>query len=203
VEPKTGNFDRVATFALMVACGLGLAVALGQTLLFDIALRDAVHSLAWPPLTTAMRIITRLGEPAFLALLGIVVAWGLRGTRRAYAARLALSALGALAVSEALKLVFRRQRPAAFFGYQEPSDYSFPSGHAMVSLCFFGVLAATLAALTKSRARRFGLWAAAAAVVLLIGFSRVYLGVHYPTDVLGGYALGVVWIAAARRITDR
>lgn len=199
---KAESFGRVAAVALAVFCWLALLVALGQTLLFDLAVRDAVHSWAGSPLTAAMRVVTRLGEPPFLGLLGILVAWRLRAIGQGRAALLlALSALGALAVSETLKLVFHRHRPEAFFGFQEPSTYSFPSGHSMVSLSFYGVLCAIAAERTKSRAARYAEWIAASAMIFLIGFSRVYLGVHYPTDVLGGYAAALVWIVAARKIS--
>jgi undecaprenyl-diphosphatase len=68
----------------------------------------------------------------------------------------------------------------------------------MVSCCFFGVLAAILAARERSRARRMAIFAAAALLVGLMGFSRVYLGFHYPTDVLAGYAAAVIWLAVVR-----
>ena len=70
----------------------------------------------------------------------------------------------------------------------------------MVSCCFFGVLAAILAAREPSRLRRMGIFAAAALLVAVMGFSRVYLGFHYPTDVLGGYAAAVVWLAVVRTV---
>jgi len=74
--------------------------------------------------------------------------------------------------------------------------YSFPSGHALVSCTFFVTLAAMAAAGNGSRARRSLYYAAAGALTLAIGFSRIYLGVHYPTDVLAGYALAVFWMVS-------
>jgi undecaprenyl-diphosphatase len=68
----------------------------------------------------------------------------------------------------------------------------------MVSCCFYGALAAILAARARSRARKLAIWAAAAVLTALIGFSRVYLGVHYPADVVAGYAAAVVWMAVVR-----
>ena len=72
----------------------------------------------------------------------------------------------------------------------------FPSGHALLSFCLYGVLAAVLAARLKGRRARALVWAAAALLVLLVGLSRLYLGVHYPSDVLAGYAAAFVWVVA-------
>jgi undecaprenyl-diphosphatase len=90
----------------------------------------------------------------------------------------------------------------AFFGLAEPIGYSFPSGHSLVSCVFFGVLAAFAAARTESRARRWLYYIVAALMIGAIGFSRIYLGVHYLSDVLAGYAGAIVWVfsvASARR----
>ena len=183
---------------------LALAVPPGETLLFDIAVRATVHTWASPPLTFVMRMITHMGEPAVLVLLTLAVAvlWSVE--HRARAARLLIfSTLGVVLLNEILKLVFHRPRPAAFFGYQEPSTYSFPSGHSVTSLCFYGVLAWILAARLPSRRSRAVLYTVAGVLVLLIGFSRVYLGVHYLTDVIGGYALGVAWLVGVGKISSQ
>lgn len=188
--------------ALAVFGWLALAVWMGATLLFDIAARDLVHTWASPALTDAMLGFTRMGEPVILALVTVVVAWRLGAEHRWLAARLlAITTLGAWALSEILKLVFNRPRPAAFFGYHEPSTYSFPSGHAVVSMCFYGALATILARRSQSSARRKLWYAAAAVIVLSIGFSRIYLGVHYLTDVVAGYALGLAILLGIGKLT--
>ena len=188
--------------ALAVFGWLALAVWMGGTLLFDFAVRDLVHTWASPPLTNIMLGFTHMGEPIFLVLLTLVVAWRLGAAHRWTAARLlAISTLSAWALSEILKLVFHRPRPAAFFGYQEPATYSFPSGHAVVSVCFYGALATILARRTESPARRKLWYSIAAVIVLSIGFSRIYLGVHYLTDVGGGYALGLAILLGIGKLT--
>jgi membrane-associated phospholipid phosphatase len=108
---------------------------------------------------------------------------------------LAITMLGVAALDVSLKHAFHRPRPIAFFG-TSPSSYSFPSGHAFGSLCFYGVLAAILAARVRRRVAKFCLWIAAALLIGMIGFSRIYLGVHYPSDVIAGYLAGAVWVAA-------
>jgi membrane-associated phospholipid phosphatase len=104
--------------------------------------------------------------------------------------------IGAEILDQFLKAIFHRARPEAFFGFPQPENYSFPSGHAFASACFYCALAATLSA---GSARKAVYWAGGVAASLLIGLSRVYLGVHYPTDVLAGYAAAVVWLPVVFR----
>ena len=96
-----------------------------------------------------------------------------------------------------LKRLIHSRRPEPFFG-TNPSSYSFPSGHALYSLSFYGVLASVLAAHAPPGAARIGIHVAAALLIAGIGLSRVYLGVHYTSDVIAGYlaaafVIGVVF----------
>ena len=195
-------FSVIAAAALVFFVALGRAAISGQTMAFDTTIRETVHTWASPALTRLMIGITQMGAPTVLVIVTLLVGW-LFSTlqRRRLAVLLALSTIGVTAASEGLKVVFHRLRPPAYFGYDEPLTYSFPSGHATTSICFYGALAYILAPLIQSTVRRRLLWAAAIAMFLLIGFSRIYLGVHYPTDVLGGYALGLVWMIAILRLS--
>ncbi len=188
-----------ATSALVFFAWLTRWVLARQSVRFDEAVRNAVHSVASPPLTEAMRWITNLGSPTVLVTVGILVAWRLLSIGRRRAAILfVIACLGADALSETLKLLFHRQRPESFFDYAEPSTYSFPSGHSVMSACFYGVIAAIFTVRMESRAKRIACWTAAALLALVIGLSRIYLGVHYPTDVLAGYTAAVIWVGAVR-----
>ncbi len=90
---------------------------------------------------------------------------------------------------------FARLRPLPFFG-PIPHTPSFPSGHALFSFCFYGVLAGLLAHRIEVRHWQALIWVAAAVLVAAIGLSRIYLGVHYPSDVLAGYLTGTLWVSA-------
>jgi undecaprenyl-diphosphatase len=186
-----------ALAAALLFAWLAVEVSRGNTMAFDLAVRAAVHSWASPSLTYAMRGASMIGQSWFLIPLNLLLAWilGRRG-RSAAAITLVVASIGSEAVDQALKAIFRRTRPEAFFGLPQPENYSFPSGHAMTSACFYGALAAILA---TGGARKAAAWFLAAVTASLIGFSRVYLGVHYPTDVLAGYAAAIAWLTIVFR----
>lgn len=166
-----------------------------ETISFDRTVRNAVHELAHPALTAVMRVITFCGSTVFLIALGtcIVAAFYYRRHKRALVLFL-LTMLGSTVLLTVLKTAFHRARPEPFFGYALPSSYSFPSGHSLSSFCFYGILAWLITARMKNRTAKIAVWTFAVALVFLIGLSRIYLGVHYPSDVLAGYATGIVWV---------
>jgi len=89
-----------------------------------------------------------------------------------------------------------------FFDLATPASFSFPSGHALFSFCFFAGIAALLSPRLSSQRAKLGLWSIAIALILGIGLSRIYLGVHYPSDVLAGYAAGIVWVATVKFVNE-
>jgi len=198
---RAGNRILYGAFpaALVAFAWLAHGIMRQETAGFDAAVRNAVHAWAAPSFTFIMLGVTQLGSGPFLLGVGTLAVWRLAASGRKHAALLlAVAALGGEALDQILKLCFQRPRPEAFFGLAVPPTFSFPSGHALTATCFYGVLAALLAARTRLLAGKATLWALAAALVALIGLSRVYLGVHYPSDVLAGYAAAVVWLAAVR-----
>ena len=180
--------------ALFVFGWLAEEVLEGDTQTFDAIVRNAVHQLITPGLTHLMQAFSVLGSVAVitaLSLLAICIFVYFHHVRTA--ALVAITMLGAGVLDLALKHTFHRARPMGFFGIS-PSSYSFPSGHALGSLCFYGVLAAILSARVRGRAARFCIWIATTILVTLIGFSRIFLGVHYPSDVIAGYCAAAVWV---------
>jgi undecaprenyl-diphosphatase len=185
----------VAVLALFLFAWLGSEVIQGDTRHFDQVVREWAHRFASPGMTRAMNAVSLLGYNILIVELVIafaVFAW-LRWKRAAV--WLAVAMTGSLALDLSLKYAYHRTRPIAFFGVA-PRSYSFPSGHALCSLCFYGVMAGLVSARTKSLAWRLAIWTAAAVLVIAIGFSRIYLGVHYPSDVLAGYLAATVWVGA-------
>ena len=163
----------------------------GETLDFDEAVRAFVHRFASPALTSVMSGISSFASlPTVLA--GSIIACALLAwkQRRAEAVLVLVTVAGAAFLTWDLKLLFHRERPQPYFGIPVPSDFSFPSGHALMAFCFCAALAIA--------ARRKAAWVAAALVALSVGLSRIYLGVHYPSDILGGYLAGLIWILGVR-----
>lgn len=193
----------VAALAFALFAWLGRGIVLGVTWPLDTAIRDGIHSIASTRLTRVMIAASLYGGPASLVTLGLVLAavflW--RGWHRGVLL-VVITMAGAGLLDTLLKLMFGRTRPAPFFDYPLPQSLSFPSGHAFFSASFLGGFAVLISGRIRSGALRVLLWVATVGLILLIGFSRVYLGVHYPSDVLAGYAVAVVWVTAVA-IGDR
>jgi undecaprenyl-diphosphatase len=186
----------VAAAALFVFGWLSEEMLEGDTQKLDMFVRSSVHQHSTPGLTRLMQAFSFLGSVGAVSSLCLVILAALLYLRRRrMAALLGITMIGMVALDEALKLSFHRPRPVAFFG-PTPSSYSFPSGHAFGALCFYGVLAAILAPRVHGRIAKWAIWSAAVFLIAMIGFSRIYLGVHYPSDVIAGYAAGAVWVAA-------
>lgn len=187
----------------------------GETIKFD---EWAVRALRQPDdpaiplgpswLVEVGRDITALGGIAFLSLLTITIA-GFLWLKKMYGAMaiVVLSTLGGLIVSLGLKGLFHRPRPELVPHLSQVYTSSFPSGHAMLSATVFLTLGALLGSFTQDRVLRAYFLIVAGTLTLMVGLSRVYMGVHYPTDVLGGWTAGTAWALGcwliARRLQER
>jgi undecaprenyl-diphosphatase len=142
----------------------------------------------------AVRDITALGSFAVLTLVTVAAVGFLIALKRyAEAGTMAFAAIAGQALSETLKTYFDRPRPDFVAHIVETTSASFPSGHAMMSAAIYLSLGAMLARVQSKRRLKTYIHAAALVITVLVGLSRVYLGVHYPTDVLGGWCLGAAW----------
>lgn len=163
------------------------AFAFDETILLDI------HQLSNPMLDRLMLSITRIGDPQTVVPLTIVVFGFLWWQRyRLEANFFALNAFGGAFLSSVLKLAFNKPRPQLWNQLITEQTFSFPSGHALGSMVLYGFLAYLLATSHPQYAKVF--YGIAALLILGIGFSRLYLGVHWPTDIIAGYSIGFLWI---------
>ncbi len=152
------------------------------------------HSPDW--LYGPMLAITTLGYYWFvIPFLAVATVLFYVKRRRISTVLLPVATVGGMVLTTVLKAVFERARPELFDSGYDASFYSFPSGHATMAVGFYGTLT-LLVALRLKGAWRWTVVASGLLLVLLIGFSRLYLGVHYPTDVIAGYLAAPLWISA-------
>jgi membrane-associated phospholipid phosphatase len=168
----------------------------------DNRIADELHEHATRPLTEFFEAVTTLGNGIVLAGVAAIAAY-LLARRRYYAEAvlMVLAYVGAEVLSYSLKLAFRRDRPFFTDPLATVSTYSFPSGHATVSVAVYGALCLVLLRRLTGPARVVCL-AATVLLVSLIGFSRLYLGVHFLSDVLAGFSVGLAWLALCVVVLD-
>ncbi len=177
------------------------AVAEGHTRAFDEFLLLSLRNAADPSdplgprwLEEMMRDFTALGGTGVLTIVTLAVTGFLFLTgKRHAAATVAVAVVGGLLLSQALKWGFARPRPDLVPHGQTVYTQSFPSGHAMLSAVTYLTLGALLARTQPSRRAKLYFLAVAGALTVIVGVSRVYLGVHWPTDVLAGWTVGAGW----------
>jgi undecaprenyl-diphosphatase len=182
----------VGLLCLLVSVALSAAIAGDNALVrFDKDLAVTLHDHTRSPLIEIFRAISWLG-PAGVWLIGLIGAtWLIAGGKL---------------VNTGLKEIFDRERPHFPHPLTTESSAGFPSGHAMMALLGYGFLIVLLWPRLPNRRARIALVGSAALFVLLIGFSRLYLGIHYFSDVIAGYTMGGAWLllwAGVLRVAER
>lgn len=181
---------------LLVFSELARQTIFRQTMgLFDNFFIWFVRYFASPNLDPVMIFVTNLGYGYTYAAILLFSVMLLAFLRRWHEFKaLLICLLGGAILNSILKSAFQRTRPEAF-RIVDAAGYSFPSGHAMVSLCLYGMLAFLIARSIRSRHGQIAVAVAAVLLICAIGISRIYLGVHYPSDVVAGYTAGATWLA--------
>jgi undecaprenyl-diphosphatase len=168
----------------------------GSTQAFDVAVLEWLGAHRTPVVDEAMLEITFLGTGLVVLVIVGVAALFLYLTQHRYSAWLLLaSTAGGIILNNVLKLGFARPRPTVLEWQAHAMSSSFPSGHAMSAAVVYGTVAYLAARLQKHRASRVATMLVAAILIFLICLSRLYLGVHYPSDVIAGVCVGLAWAA--------
>lgn len=182
----------VFSVCTMLFAALADEVMENETLRYDEAVLQAVRGIASPLLDTIFVVGTDLGGVIGVAVIGVLLGGYFIYKRRWHKLVFLLYALvGAVLLNVLLKSIFLRDRPDLWEHLVVEDSYSFPSGHAMAS----SALALALIALGWKTKFRWMILAAACFFVVFIGFSRLYLGVHYPTDVIAGWLVSTAWVS--------
>jgi undecaprenyl-diphosphatase len=205
------NCDRLLSFGIFLSIA-GLCfftyvadwiTKTGWISTWDIRILQWLHSVNSPLGITILAWVTILGSRAFLSVVaGIGAVLLIRERQWIVLSGWLMALIGGAILENILKLSIRRPRPEFAALFLHHATYSLPSGHAMTSLIAYGMLAYILMTTwVHNPSAKMAIAAAAAFLIIGIGFSRVYLGVHFLTDVIAGYAAGVFWLFLIIRLT--
>jgi membrane-associated phospholipid phosphatase len=188
-------------FAAAVSLGVfacdAVAVARGRAAGFDQAVAAALQRMASPVTDLLMRLFSAAGSfPFVLVVVGVLGLWRLQGADRRGALAVAGFALGSEVLNLALKQLFHRLRPEDFGGLD---SFSFPSGHAMAAVSTYGMAAVLL--IRSHPDLQIPACMLASVLALLVGASRIFLGFHWASDVLAGFAAGMLLLVIWTRLT--
>ena len=219
--PRLRRLERAELKLLFI--GLGLCAVLflfirlasevmeGDTLAFDEQILRSLRNPADPErpigptwMEGVLFDITALGSPVVLGLVVLIIAgYLLLEARYVTAAIVLATSISGEILNETLKMFFERPRPSVVPHLRDVVTASFPSGHAMESAIIYLTLGALLMRVVEGRITKIYCMAMAMLLTVLVGVSRVFLGVHYPSDVLGGWMLGFFWAAVTLLVTRR
>lgn len=185
----------VAAIALGIFAGIAEAVEDGITQPFDEKVLQWFAARRTPFLDDLMLEITTLGAGLVLIVIVLIASVFLWQTQHKWSTYLLLLAtLGGKLLNTTLKIAYERPRPSVVESLADVHSTSFPSGHAMSSMVVYGSVAYLVGRLEPGRQLKLTTWVIAGIVILAIGVSRMYLGVHYPSDVIGGFIAGLAWV---------
>lgn len=188
---------------IVAACALVFVAVLEDALSRELTRTDlaaylvVVQSMRAEWLTPAMEAFSALATPISLVVFLLVITAFAPGRRPG--ACCALNLVLVVALNQALKFIVQRPRPEGFALATE-TGFSFPSGHSMAAMAFFGLLVWMVWHYQRDNTVRWGCAIAFSLVIVMIGVSRIYLGVHYASDVLGGFCVSLAWLALYTRL---
>jgi undecaprenyl-diphosphatase len=184
------------TLFFFIASGLVDGVASDRLVQTDLWLMRSLQAHASPVLTQCMLAITYLHAlPMILVYSAVLAAWLAHRREFGWLLALALAVPPGMLLNALLKLMYERARPALDEPLLVLDTYSFPSGHASAAVLFYGFVAACFVPRLSGWGARTACIAAALLMPVLVGLSRIYLGVHFPSDVLAAMSVALAWLA--------
>lgn len=195
---KKNKYILIAAIALVVFVAILQDVRFDDILRLDtVAYNFFVLKLRRPWITGIMEGFSSLSSPIVIAVMFLMVAAFAPGRRPGLCAFVNL--LGVVGINQVLKYIVQRPRPDGFRLISE-MGYSFPSGHSMVSMAFYGLCAWMVWTYERDRIMRWACCIAYGFIIVAVGMSRVYLGVHYASDVIAGFCVALAWVAVYTQV---
>lgn len=186
---------------LIIFISLGLLVRnSSEGILFDVAILDYIHNSTNPVLLSIMEFISFVGSGWFLLpAIGIVIIYTFVKKEYYISKILLANILGSWVFNYILKAIIQRTRP---FDYAlvKQGGLSFPSGHSMVTMSMYLAIAYLLSRNVDNVIKKRNIYIIASTIIILMGISRMYLGVHWPTDIIGGYVIGYLFFSSTIKL---
>lgn len=204
---KTEKNSKKTQIVIIINClaiffALWLMVEMGHASLIDDPVRNAIISMRTGWLTPIMKAITYMGNWQFITAVCIILL-AFRKTRLAYGVPLSIGAIFVSTANKGIKALVMRPRPDIDMFLIEQGGWSFPSGHAITSMFFYGMAIWLIRKKIKNRTAANIMTLLLAIPMVFVGISRIYLGVHYPTDVMAGWCLGILAIVILQSLVKQ
>ncbi len=194
--------DIIAAAAQIVFIVMLVLVLTDKAYIIDEPLQKFFFGIRAEWLTPAVTVITHLGSTTSVIILCAVLL-AVKPTRLKLGVPLSIGAITVSALNKGIKYLVQRARPDEVMRLVEAGGFSFPSGHSITSMFVFGMLIYLVRRNIKNKTAANIITAVLTVPMITIGLSRIYLGVHYPTDVIAGWSLAILFIAAASSLYEK
>ncbi len=200
VEKKSKYF--IAILGLISFLYISYIVSIQDVVLFDTVVRKTVYGLRSEILNFIFIPVTYLGNWQTVTLLALLLVL-FQKTRKDIGIPFVVVSISSTVIYKIIKSIFKRPRPDEVFHLIEQGGYSFPSGHSMNCIVCYGILIYLVRRYVKSKKVTNVITVLLSILIICIGFSRIYVGVHFPTDVLGGWSLGITVLCISIIILEK
>lgn len=181
----------IAGICMLLVSGIAILVVQQGNITIDTTVYNWIAKWQSNPMTQIAKIVTMLGSAAVLIT---IAALALLGKDRKLGILISINLIIISIANYTIKWLIQRPRPEESLRLVTEHGFSFPSGHSMVSMAFYGLLIYILWERVKNRYWKYAICTGLAILIMLIGISRIYLGVHYATDVMGGFLISIVYL---------
>ena len=197
MKEKGINNIKLKSILLITSCAMLFTIILINVLnkniqIFDSSIYNIINSLKSDFFDMFFRVITRFADEEILILIALTCVAFIKNRRIGLSIAINLTSVGL--INYILKEIVKRPRPPIEFRMVQESSYSFPSGHAMASLAFYGLIIYYLFKYIKNYKVKIISGVALGLLIFLIGLSRIYLGVHFASDVIAGFLISCIYI---------